>query len=248
MSNRINKTTAIPLEVLELLPWFVIGKLSEDDRAFFENALQSNPSLQKQLTLEQQMIKLVCADKSILKRRFIASPEERLKSVFNVIDSPELFVKTSRNDWEVISNKSEKLMDIFGSLIPNLGIGTQYAPIACASMLLSITILSFFTASLKTETSSFFLASVGSQLANNPPSIAADSKQTILLVGFKGTAAKLRKNDAFNNWEINIVSPPGDDGYFKIGFKQPINANEIKKVINTLLAQEETIWFAGEVY
>ncbi len=244
-----NNVTNIPEEVLELIPWFVIGKLSVDAQAFFENALQSYPLLQKELKIEQQTIKLVSADNSLFYKSVIASPEERLKSVFNVIDNLEPPSKaTSHSKSDVTGSIVERLKNAFDSLIPSLHIRSQYARIASVSVLaLSIAVLSSFVAPPHTETSDFIPASAVTQPMGNQTSLA-DTSNTILLVGFNGTSLQLSNNDALKGKQIKIDSPADKDGFFQISFKDSMNADEVKQTIDALLAQEDTVWFAGEAF
>ena len=165
MNNTTNNTTDIPVGVLELLSWFAIGKLPEGAQAVFEDALQSYPLLQKQLNLEQQMIELVSADISLLDQSVIGSQEQRLKSVFNVIDKLELPNKAiSHSESVVTSSLAGRLKNAFDSLIPSLDLRSQYARIASVSVLVvSIAVLASLVAPSDTETSDFTPASAVTQ-------------------------------------------------------------------------------------
>mgnify|MGYP000026466354 CR=1 FL=1 len=106
-NNTKNSDSLIPEKVLELLPWYAIGKLSVDDQALFEQALVTHPSLQTLLEQEQTMITKVSVDKSILEKSAIAPTEERLKSVLNMIDlegSQENIKLTMPSDLALIEN------------------------------------------------------------------------------------------------------------------------------------------------
>ncbi len=245
MNNNTQNITYIPEEVLELIPWFAIGKLSVDAQAFFENALLSYPSLQKQVKLEKHVIGLVSADNSLLDKSVIAPTEERLKSVFNIIDSSELPSKVkSHNQSNVTSSLLEKLKNAFDSLIPN----PQHARFASVSVLvLSVAVLASFIAPKQSDTSVFIPASAVTQPTDNQASLV-NAKNTILLVGFKGTSAELSDNDALKGKQIKIESPPDKDGFFQISFKGLMSKDEIKQTLDALLAQKEIIWFAGEAF
>ena len=91
--NTKNSNSKIPEEVLELVPWYTIGKLSVEDKAFFEKALTKYSGLSELLQEETQIVALTSADRSILNKSAIAPPEERLKAVFNMIDAAETEVQ-----------------------------------------------------------------------------------------------------------------------------------------------------------
>ncbi|WP_299871788.1 hypothetical protein [uncultured Cocleimonas sp.] len=252
---KTNNTTNIPEEVLQLVPWFAIGKLSEEDKAFFENALLSYPSLQEQLNLEKQMIDLVSedsvllnyADGSLVDKSVIAAPEERLKAVFNVIDNLEPATKAQRQS-DATGSLVERLKNAFDSLIPNLGIKPQYARFASVSVLaLSVAVIASIVIPSKTETSDFTTASAVTQPIDNQEKLASTTK-IVLLVGFNGTSEELSNNDVLKGKQIKIGSPADNNGFYKISFKDSMTADEVKQTIDALLAQKETIWFAGEAF
>jgi len=52
----INIDEKIPDEVLELLPWYTTGNLSEEDHAYFDKALSVYPLLKELLKEETQIL------------------------------------------------------------------------------------------------------------------------------------------------------------------------------------------------
>jgi len=246
--NNAHKTNNIPEEILELLPWYALGKLSVDDNAIFENATLRYPSLQKQITLEQQMIELVSADKTLLDMSVIASIEERLKSVLNVIENLKPPTNAKNNSESKLTNSFlENLKNAFSSLVPNLDFKPHYAGIAgVAALAVSVAIFSSFVTTSDTSTSDFDLASANDKSKANET--VTDTNKTVILVGFSGSADELSDNEVLKGKQIKITSPADKDGFFQISFQKSINADEIKQIIKTLLAQKETVWFAGEAF
>ena len=243
MNNITHNTALIPEAILELLPWFVLGKLSSDDQASYEKALKTYPSLQKQFELEQRMIALVSADNTLLDKSAIAPAEERLKSVFNVIDNLDTTV-ASNAKLSIVA----KLKNVFNSIIPSLGIKPQYARFAgVAALALSVAILSAIVIPSSTETSDYSLASADApSLVNQTP--VANAAKTILLVGFNGTEEELAQNDVLKGKQINIGSPEDNDGFFQISFNDSMSTDEVQQTMEALLAQKETVWFVGEAF
>ncbi len=245
--NNTNNTSYIPKEALELIPWFAIGKLSEDAKDFFEKALLSHPSLQKLLQTEKQMIELVSADKSLLDRSVIAPKEERLKSVLNVIDNLETATK-AHSESNVRQSLFEKLKNTFFSLIPISDSKPQYAQFASVSALvLSIAILASIVNPSTIETSEFIPASAVTQATENQASLVSATK-TILLVGFHGSPEELSNNDALKGKQMKIDSPTDKEGFFQISFQDSMSKDEVKQTLDALLKQKESVWFAGEAF
>ncbi|MGK0272814.1 MAG: hypothetical protein ACI88H_003490, partial [Cocleimonas sp.] len=112
---------------------------------------------------------------------------------------------------------------------------------------LSVAVLASFIAPKHSDTSVFIPASAVTQPTDNQASLV-NAKNTILLVGFKGTSAELSNNDALKGKQIKIESPPDKDGFFQISFKDSMSKDEIKQTLDALLAQKEIIWFAGEAF
>lgn len=250
MNNSTNNNTEdIPDAILELLPWFVTGKLSIDDQLLFENALQTYPSLQQQLKREQQVIALVSADHTLLDKSLLAPPEVRLQSVFNTIDNPEPAIKSVIQDEPVVKRSLlERLKNTFDTLIPKVFLNPQYARIASVSVLaISIAVLASLITPTLTEKNVFIPASADVEQKSSQSSLATTEK-TVLLIGFNGTAEELSNNAALKGKQINIVSPADKGGFFQVSFTGPMSADEVKQTVDALLAQEEIIWFAGEAF
>ena len=244
MNNNTNNSDGpIPEKVLELVPWYAIGKLSVDDQALFEQALVSYPSLREQLDIEQQMQAAVSADHSILNKSAIAPTEERLKSVLNMIDIEE----ASQSQVQNVS-MLDKLKSMFDSIIPSANGVPQYARVASVGILvLSVAVMTAFVAPLFNDKSDFIPASAVTQSDINKPALT-NSTKTTLIVGFDGTSVELGDNTVLKGKLSKVESVPDKDRMFQISFKETLSADEIKQTIDALLLQKEQIWFAGEAF
>lgn len=246
-NNTNNSNRDIPEEVLELLPWYAIGNLSVDDQAFFDKALLKYPLLEDALKQELQAIETVSADKSILDLSAIAPQDERLKSVFNMIDLAETQEQASSNS--VKSNSIlDKLKSAFDTLMPSAGGMPQYARLASVGILvLSVAVLTAFVAPLFTDKSDFVPASAVTQ-PGDEQSTLINSSSTVLLVGFNGTSVELGNNEILKDKLLKIQTVPDKEGIYQISFKQPLSNAEIKETIDALLKQKQLVWFAGESF
>ena len=244
-NNTKNSDGAIPEKVLELIPWYAIGKLSVDDQALFEEALVSYPSLQELVEFEHKLIQSVSADASLLEKSAIASTEERLKSVLNMIDVEDAKEQSHKQHSNSLIDKLKSALDL---LVPSQNGAPQYARIASVGVLvLSVAVLTAFVAPLFTDESEFTPASAITQPNDVSPSTVSGS-QTTLLVGFKGTSVQLGDNDVLKGKLLKIESVPEKEGIYQISFKKAMSSEETKKVIDALLIQKELVWFAGEEF
>ena len=242
-NNTNNSDSAIPEKVLELIPWYAIGKLSVDDQAFFEEALVSYPSLREQLDFEQQMQSAVSADHSLLDKSAIAPTEERLKSVLNMLD-----IEDAQDTSAPSISVFDKLKTVFASIIPSANGTPQFARVASVAILVvSVAVMTAFVAPLFNDKSDFVPASAETQTNTNQP-VLTSAVKTTLLVGFNGSSIELGSNSVLKGKLSKIETVPDKDRMFQISFKQSLNADEIKQTIDALLMQKELVWFAGEAY
>ena len=239
----MNNSHDIPKAVLELLPWYAMGKLSEEDQTFFEKALSKYSLLKKQLEQESQLIELITSDKTLIDLGVNSSQEERLKSVMNMIDISESKEHTKiHNKASSISSLINKLKYTFHLLIPNQEGTSKYTRLASIGILvLSVGILTAVIAPVFTEKSDFIPASAKSK-------ISIEQTTTSLLVGFNGTSIELTNNAALKDKLTNISPAPEGEGIYQIKFEKKLSLEVIKQTLDALQNQKELIWFAGEAF
>ena len=247
MMNKNTKisNSDIPDEVLELIPWYAIGKLSVDDQAIFQAALLKYPLLEARVQQEQQMIKMVSADKSLLEKSALVQPEERLKSVLNMIDVAETQHQSSQpsEDESFIA----QLKNTIVSWVSTPKAASQYASVTV--LLLSVAVLTAFVTPLFTgDKNEFIPASAVSQNDVESKRIFVNSSNTVLLVGFNGTSAELGNNAVLKDMLFKIETVPDKKGMYQISFKKPLSDEKIKQTIDALTKQKDLVWFAGEKY
>lgn len=238
----------IPKEVLELLPWFTTSKLSIEDQEAFDNALSTYPSLQEQVEKERELIDFVRANKSVLHKRVIAPPKERLKAVFNTIDNPVVRLNKKRitktGDLDTIF---KSLQHTFESFTSPENTKAQFATFAgIGALVLSVAAITTVVIPSFSEKSEFTLASA--KVESDSKQTMADSADITLLVGFNGSPEELSNIDVLKGKKIDIKSPADKEGFFEISFKQTLNADEIKQTVDGLLEHKDKVWFAGEAY
>jgi len=200
-------------------------------------------AVMEQAEIEKQIQQAVSADHSILDRSAIAPTEERLKSVLNMID-----LEDSRESASQSSSILDKLKSALDVLIPSSNGVPQYARVASVGVLvLSVAVLAAFVAPLFNDKSDFVPASAETQPKTNEPALI-NSAKTTLLVGFNGSSIELGDNTVLKGKVVKIESVPDKEGIFQISFKDSMNKEEIKQMIDSLTSQKEIIWFAGEAF
>lgn len=248
----MNIRNNIPKDTIELLPWFAINKLSERDQKVFEDALKTYPSLSEQIDAERELIKNISANKSVLHKRVVAAPEERLKVVFNNIDNPVVKRKPKCKINEIKKHKLNSILKMFinttDSIFSSNNTATQVATFAgIGALMLSVAAINVMIIPSTNEKSDFTLASAEThsttdQVSTNKP------VGVKLMVGFNGSSKELSKLDVLKGKQIKIESPANKEGFFEISFKHTLNKDEITEILEGLLAHDEKIWFAGEAF
>ena len=247
-NNTKNSNSDIPEELVKLVSWYVIGKLSVDDQAIFDEALMRYPLLEELVAEEQRMMQIVSANESVLDKSAIANQDERLKSVLNMIDVAES-QEHIRESSKITSSISiiDKLKNLIGLNSTAEGV-PQYARAASfAILVLSVGVLTAFVAPLFTDKSDFVPASASNQISPNQTTVASSST-TVLLVGFKGTSVELGGNQVLKGKLAKIESVPDKEGIYQISFKKMMSSAETQETIEALLAQKNLVWFAGEEF
>lgn len=240
--NIDTKNNEIPERALELLPWFVTGQLTSEDKAYFKEVLQDNSALESLVDEERNVFNLVTEDESVIGLSTLASPESRLENVFKQIDN--LSVETPQSN-PAGDNQSfiDKLKSTISSWVPaRLGI-TEYARFASVALLvISLSVLMAFVAPLFTDKNEFTPAAAKSANVIN------NQSTTILLVGTNGSMDSLQSHPLLKGKLKKVESVPGKEGMYQISFSQKLSNTQVKEVLSSLSSNKELIWFAGEAY
>jgi len=236
------KNNEIPERAIELLPWFVTGQLSSEDKAYFKEVLQGNSALESLVDEERNVFNLVAEDKSLIGLSKLQSPESRLENVFKQIDNTS--VETPLNN-QVSENQSfaDKLKSAISSWVPATFGVTEYARFASVALLvISLSVFMAFITPLFTEKNEFTPAAAKS--AN----VISDQSTTVLLVGTNGSMDSLHSHPLLKGKLKKVESVPGKEGMYQISFNQKLSNAQIKEMLSTLSSNQELIWFAGEAY
>ena len=238
--NTNTKNNEIPEKALQLLPWFAVNKLTADEHAYFEETLKKYPELQEQLDQELEMIGLIAEDKSLIELAELEPAEERLKAVWNQIDSESTKIETKQQGSISFSDKINNFLDSWFSDGFNI---SQYARFASVAVLvISLSVLIAFVAPIFTEKNDFIPA------ASKVSEISNSQATTIILVGFNGTSEALGALPVLKDKLQKVEAVPGKEGMYQVSLNKKLSKTEVEDMIATLVAKKESIWFAGEAF
>ena len=232
MDNKDNNQ--IPVQALELLPWYALGLLGDQEKQFVEKALLEFPELQGHLKTEHEMVQYLREEKEIFSLSAIEDREERLGKLLKREEfhpeKPEQRVNTINT----------KLIGFFKSLFSGQMSKPQYMGFAAITTL-SIALLFAFTVPLLEHESTFYPASVESE--------EGKLEKNTLLIGLTVEPDDPRLLKVLNGYNIKTTTIAGKNGMYRLSFtKGKPNEEELDKLLSLLSKQTELIWFVGEAY
>ncbi len=227
----------IPKEIIELLPWYAIGCLSDEEHNTFQTALLKYPDLQSKLDQEREMITIISENHDLLEESALIPSAQRLESVLNRLEAQNL-EEVSESQQSNVKN-SNGIKDFFTNLIPN-NFGTlHYASIAVAVFAAAI-FFALVEPIFNNQDNTFVPAAA--KISDS------QSQHTVILVRVNGDSEDLKKIPALSNFYSKIEPVSGNKGMYQIKLNKKLNAEQVKKLISDLQTQTELIRFAGEEF
>lgn len=229
MSQKTNNNE-IPIEAIELLPWYASGLLTDQEKDYVERTLLKFPSLQEQLKSEHQIIKFLKEEKELFHLSAIEPSEKRLELL---LERKEL-----QNDKHPLSLVS-KFKKFSYSLISGNMSKVQYIGFASVTTI-TIALLFAFIIPLVDNNNTFYPAYVGSD--------APSDSKTSLLMGLNVPSNDPRLTNILKEFHVQTIPVPGKEGMFRLNFAKKVKPPVLKKLISELSANKELVWFVGEAY
>ena len=239
--NKTNKNKTLNTAI-ELLPWYVIDKLSAADKDFMEDALATYPELQKQLKIEQSIIQQVKTNPDILNASALESPEDRVNHVLDLLEMPS--ARVPKEEGLQQSQSTNKLKQLFHRLFPvTQSFGAyQYAGFALLLFAVMLLVHNTFNKPDRVQESVFYPAT----LSNNTTDKKNKTNQTVLLLGVNGKLDSPRLLKLLQKVDAKFSAVPEKDGMYKIIIGKKLNSITVKALLDELRAEKELVWFAGE--
>ena len=243
-------------EVINLLPWYHLGKLTDDEKAIVEEALANDPSLKEAAVAEQTMMNRVQADKSLMDGSIFADPTSRLDNVLAKLDGLEQKVAPAAAEPEQKAVTTQKvsvfaqIKEYFDNLLLGNSRSFTYAVFAALTVVQLALLVLFIVPSDNIgngEQSSFGLASYNGQSVQQPPAPAKPSSasQMVLLIGMN-THFKAEGFNEIIGSDVEVKFLPDSDGYYRVRINKKLSEQEIEDLKHELSKKHGTIWFIGE--
>lgn len=232
----------IPKDIIELLPWYAIGCLSDEEHANFQTALLKYPELQRKLDEERNIIDLVSQHHELLDESALQPSAKRLENVLSQLeDNSDKIVKTNTTDITKSSpSLFERFKDFTSSLLPD-NFGTlHYASVAVA--IFSAAIFFSLVEPIFNQDNHFVPASAKTESTTN------NSTSTVLIVGLNGDPSSLQNLDLISGKYSTIEPVEGKKGMYHLSLNQKLDTDKVQKLISDLQAETKIIWFAGEAF
>lgn len=246
--------TKLKQEVMNLLPWYHLGKLTDEEKKLVENAFQEDPTLKQASLFEKEMMMTVQADNTLLDGSMFDATTSRLDNVLAQIDLLEQPEKnqsvTPPQTMESPATQKpgilSQLKDYFDNLLSGNSHSFTYAVFAALTVVQLALLVLFIVPSdnIGNEPQTTYdLASFEQQQMLVKPNSSAP--QMVLLIEME----KPFKAEGFsemlgNNVEVDIL--PDSSGYYRIRVNKQLSAQEIEELTNELSKKHGKIWIIGE--
>jgi len=237
-------------EVLNLLPWYHLGKLTDEEAALVESALHEDPSLQEDSLLDQQIMHKVQADKTLLDGSVFDSSADRLSDVLSKIDQLEQVAPTHSAKPASTPVPKPSLLVRAKTYLDGLLSGNShsftYAVFAALTVVQLALLVLFIVPSDNiqpgTSNQGFELASYLDEEPNQPLNTAPG--QMVLLVGMQSHFKVEGFDKILGKVEVEVL--PDADGYYRISLNKKLTPSEIEELKHELSKKHGTIVFIGE--
>ena len=240
-------------EVINLLPWYHLGKLTDEEKSLVEEALAKDSSLKEASLAEQQMMNDIKADKNLLNGSIFDGSTSRLDSVLAKLDQMEQPAPTAepkqRNATVQKPSIFSQAREYFDNLLSGNSRSFTYAVFAALTVVQLALLVLFIVPSDNIDTgesSSFGLASYSEQSVQ--PAVLPKSpstSQTVLLIGMDTHFEAEGYNEILGS-EVKVELLPDSDGYYRVGVNKKLSTQEIEDLKNELSKKHGKIWFIGE--
>ena len=245
--------TTTKQEVINLLAWYNLGKLSDDEKNMVESALKEDPSLREQLSIEKSMAALIKEDKTLLDQSLFEDSQSRLDGVLAKID---LLEGTQAATKPVVAKKATvataekqsyfaQLKAKFDDLLASSSHSFTYAVFAALTVVQLGLLVFFIVPSVNMEAEGeYYTASADTQVTNNPVQNVAVEGGTVLIIGMQGHIRLDGITSLSSDVKIDLL--PSASGYYRVRVNKKLSNIELQELKNELSKKHGAIQFIGE--
>ncbi len=219
-----------------LLPWYITGKLTEQEREEVEDALSRSPELQQQLEQEKHLAQLVSEDHEVLDIVTITTQEQRLENLLERINQEHTAKKVPHFGFSDFSAKLKDWLSwVTPSFLPQSGWG-QVAIAVFIVVQVAVVMMVYNHTSLESKTKYELV----SDSAYNP------SDKTVLIVQFTPHATKEQIQQLFDEIGVEKADNPAGSTHYKIVLSSSLREQELDKLINRLEKKTDLVQLIGK--
>jgi len=241
-------------EVVNLMPWYNLGKLSDAEKKLVDEALIEDSSLKDQLSLDQQIRATVVSDPALLDRSAFESSEIRLNKVLAQID--ETVVKAIEPKAAPLAKEKESTQTAFHGVkafFTNLLSGSSHSftyAVFAALTVVQLALLLFFVVPSTMQINDGFDTAAGekSKLVPEPAPISLQDKVPSGLVLMIAIEDNIKVegfvSKTFGDLELELI--PDNYGYYRFRLNKDLTLEEIEVLKNELSHKTNNVIFVGE--
>ena len=237
-------------EVVNLMPWYNLGKLSDAEKTMVDEALAEEPSLKDQLSLDQNIRAKVVADPKLLDRSMFESSSLRLDKVLAQID--DTVVKSIEAKPQAVAKEKQPSVDIFAGvktffsgLLAKSSHSFTYAVFAALTVVQLALLLFFVVPSTMQNNSDFTTASGEVSTFAQAPATDNTASGLVLLVAMEDNIRiEGFTSKTLGDLELDLI--PDNAGYYRFRLNRNLTLEEIEVLKNELLHKTKNVISVGE--
>jgi hypothetical protein len=240
-------------EVVNLMPWYNLGKLSDAEKLLVEEALIEDSSLKDELSLDQDIRAKVVAEPDLLNKSAFASSEVRLNNVLAQID--DTVVKSIEKKPEVAVKENVPTVSLFTgvkSFFTDLLSGSSHSftyAVFAALTVVQLALLLFFVVPSTMQTRAEYSTASGEESKIVPaPTMNTPSDKTsglVLLVAMEDNI-QIEGFISKTLGDIKFDLIPDNYGYYRFRLDRNLTRKEIEVLKNELSHKTKNVIFVGE--
>lgn len=247
------KKTTTKQEVINLLAWYNLGKLSDEDNAMVERALEEDSSLKEHLLVEQSMAALIKKDKTLLDQSLFEDSQSRLDGVLAKIDLLEgtqtaakpVAVEAAPVATQEKQSLFAQLKAKFDDLLTSSSHSFTYAVFAALTVVQLGLLVFFIVPSVNMDAEGeFYTAGADTQIVDQPVVNAQKKSGTVLIIGMEGHIRLDGITSLSSDVKIDLL--PSASGYYRVRVNKKLSEIELQELKNELSKKHGAIQFIGE--
>jgi len=237
-------------EIINLMPWYSLGKLSEPEKIMIDEALSDDSSLREQLNLDQDMMSKVLANPELLNRSAFESSTIRLDKVLAQIDEtvvtklankPQALVREKRQSATLIAD----IKSFFTDLLTGSSHNFVYAVFAAITVVQLSLLL--FIVPLTKDSNDYGVASDGKAIIAPPPITDNKASGLVLVIAMEDNT-QVEDIDSKTLGKIKLDLLPNNLSFYRAHLKRKLTPEDTEVLKDELSHKTANVIFVGEEF